>query len=714
MTWFITHKPAYDTDFIELSKELQKRATQAHAELAQDPVTPRGNTIKPLQGWENLWRYRIGNYRLIYAADPERQVVQLLTIGPRKDVYERFNYDGAGEGPEIAFGPELAAGLTPTQKVPEWLSHPEWYQSHDQDAADVGERLPQKLTPGRLHRWRVPEVYHEPLMRCLTDDDLMAADVPVWVLERVMDVLWLPQIPQLAQQRDQILLDPEDLARYAEGKLRGFLLHLDEAQRRYVDWPLSGPTLVKGGPGSGKSTVALYRTKALVEHAILTEDTMPRVLFTTFTNPLTAYSASLLSQLLRDGLGLDTNELPPEIEVTTVDKVAMGIVRRAKGYVRPANSQARRDALHYARNALGQPALEGLAALLASGALQNLQDGYLLDEFTWVIEGQNCRTLADYLGAQRVGRGIPFAQSLRERVWELYNAYINDLERQGRITWGQLRQIALDQVQRGAYDRRWDYVIVDEAQDLTPAALALCVELCCDPSGLFLTADANQSLYNRGFRWKDVHDHLQVQGRTRILRRNYRSTRQIATAADDLLADMDEADAEAATQVYVHAGPLPVVYAAEGTTDQARWLTENLWRAAQELRLPINSAAVLAPTNYLAENLAALLKARGLPARYVKSQDVRLEERCVKVMTLHAAKGLEFPIVAIAHVDAERLPRETRATDPEEVKEHLHDQRRLFYVGCTRAMRHLFVTYDRSLPSPFIDLLSDAHWLKLP
>ena len=93
MTWFITYKPLYDTDFIDLSKDLQKRATQVHAELEQDPITPRGNTIKKLTGWENLWRYRIDAYRLIYAANPHSRVVQLLAIGPRKDIYRRFNYD---------------------------------------------------------------------------------------------------------------------------------------------------------------------------------------------------------------------------------------------------------------------------------------------------------------------------------------------------------------------------------------------------------------------------------------------------------------------------------------------------------------------------------------------------------------------------------------------------------------------------------------------
>lgn len=165
-------------------------------------------------------------------------------------------------------------------------------------------------------------------------------------------------------------------------------------------------------------------------------------------------------------------------------------------------------------------------------------------------------------------------------------------------------------------------------------------------------------------------------------------------------------------QEFVHAGPPPAIYAADGTADQARWLAEQIWRAAQDLRLPIHGAAVLVPSNRLGEAFAELLVEQGLPARFMASNKVRLEERCVKVMTLHAAKGLEFPIVALAHVEGDRLPRETGITDAQELQEHLYNQRRLFYVGCTRAMRYLFITYDRSLPSPFLDDLSDERWLR--
>jgi superfamily I DNA/RNA helicase len=354
-----------------------------------------------------------------------------------------------------------------------------------------------------------------------------------------------------------------------------------------------------------------------------------------------------------------------------------------------------------------------LDKLLVSTALQHLRDGYLLKEFEWVIEGQNCRTLDAYLDAQRAGRAIPFNASLRSAVWKVYEVYRDHLQAQGLFTWGQVRQFALDRVTAGEFARRWDYVIVDEAQDLPPAALALCVELCRDPTGLFLTADANQSLYNRGFRWRSVHDQLQVAGRTRILRRNYRSTRQIAEAAGDLLAGMDGADAEAAGQEFVHGGPLPVTYAARGGEDQARWLADQICAATRHLRLPVNAAAVLVPSNSLGRALAGQLEEHDLPAKFMSSKEVRLEERCVKVMTLHAAKGLEFPIVGIAHVEAGRMPGETNATDPEDIREHMENQRRVLYVGCTRAMRHLFLTYDRSIPSPFLAMLSDERWAKL-
>jgi len=705
-TWQITHKPAYTADFIELNKNLQQAVVSAMQELEQDPITPRGNTIKKMKGFTNVYRYRLGDFRLLYAAELEAHMVQLLAIGPRGTVYKRFDFPG-WDAPEtaVAFGPELAA-------QPEWMAHPEWFQQESPK-----EKLPRKLTPALLEKWRIDPQYHDPLMRCLYEDDLLAVPehkVPADVLGRVMNGLYPATVEQLATQPDQVLFDPEDLARYAEGTLSGFLLRLDRQQEPLTNWALSGPTLVKGGPGSGKSTVALYRLREIVAHHLEQTGEVPSVLFTTYTNALINSSEALLRQLLRDVLQLKPNgKLPKEIRITTLHKTAQWIGRHSGEKFEMAYDSHRLEALHAALASLQPKALGDAAKIATANALAGLRDDYLLTEFDWVIEGQNCCSEADYLAASRTGRGIPFSAARRTAVWQLYTAYRDNLLAQGRFTWGHLIQKALDEVQSGNFTNRWDYVIVDEAQDLPPAALALAVELCRDPAGVFLTADANQSLYNRGFRWRSVHDKLNVQGRTRILPRNYRSTRQVAAAAAEIMAPLPDFDGEAMKQEYIHAGPPPVIYGATGSADQWRWIAQQIYQAARHLRLPVNAAAVLVYSSSVGQSLAEALSQRGLPAKFMNSSQFDLDEPCIKVTTLHAAKGLEFPIVVVAHVEAGRLPRETEATDPEEVATHLEEQRRLFYVGCTRAMRHLFVAYDRQIPSPFLADLSAERWQRI-
>jgi len=64
-------------------------------------------------------------------------------------------------------------------------------------------------------------------------------------------------------------------------------------------------------------------------------------------------------------------------------------------------------------------------------------------------------------------------------------------------------------------------------------------------------------------------------------------------------------------------------------------------------------------------------------------------EDCVQLMTLHSAKGLEFPLVFICGLEDGLFPYERSADD----LEGLEEERRLCYVGMTRAMKELYMTY---------------------
>ncbi len=67
------------------------------------------------------------------------------------------------------------------------------------------------------------------------------------------------------------------------------------------------------------------------------------------------------------------------------------------------------------------------------------------------------------------------------------------------------------------------------------------------------------------------------------------------------------------------------------------------------------------------------------------------EKNAVTLMTLHAAKGLEFPVVFIAGMEEGLFPLYQVTPDPSELEE----ERRLCYVGITRAMKKLYITYAR-------------------
>ncbi|MDB5325780.1 MAG: pcrA, partial [Phycisphaerales bacterium] len=87
----------------------------------------------------------------------------------------------------------------------------------------------------------------------------------------------------------------------------------------------------------------------------------------------------------------------------------------------------------------------------------------------------------------------------------------------------------------------------------------------------------------------------------------------------------------------------------------------------------------------------------------------------VTLMTLHAAKGLEFPAVAIIGLEEGVLPHSRARTSPDELEE----ERRLFFVGVTRAEQRLFLSRayartlmgrrERTVQSPFIKEMPEEH-----
>ncbi len=121
--------------------------------------------------------------------------------------------------------------------------------------------------------------------------------------------------------------------------------------------------------------------------------------------------------------------------------------------------------------------------------------------------------------------------------------------------------------------------------------------------------------------------------------------------------------------------------------DRAMNLGE-LVSSAQQFEDELEFADMSQDESTLARRLQAFLERISLVS---DADSVDADQGTVTLMTLHAAKGLEFPVVAITGVEEGLLPHDRAVAEAEEVEE----ERRLCFVGITRAMQRLFLTYTR-------------------
>jgi mRNA-degrading endonuclease RelE of RelBE toxin-antitoxin system len=87
--WLLGMTKDFRKSIKAIDRKLQGRILGAISEISEDPVTPRGDTVKPLSGdRQKFWRYRIGDFRLVYLPDKENHQITLCTFAPRGGAYD--------------------------------------------------------------------------------------------------------------------------------------------------------------------------------------------------------------------------------------------------------------------------------------------------------------------------------------------------------------------------------------------------------------------------------------------------------------------------------------------------------------------------------------------------------------------------------------------------------------------------------------------------
>lgn len=684
-TWTPSPTRTFLNELLNLPRNVSRRVPRIIEVLENDPISAQGDARK-LRQYENVYRVRIGDYRLIYSFG--QGWVKLLSIRHRSDAYK-------GELPDVETPPvPNPSVLKPLLTQPTSESYVAVLPSIELPAtflsSSITTALPYKLTPILLKQWHIPEEYWSNLLSIQNADALLDLPIPHEFINRILDILFPRSIEELAAQPEYLLKEPEDLNRFVEGNLIDFLLKLDPNQERLKNLESNQPILITGGPGSGKSIIALYRVQKLVELGY------QPILFTTYTNTLVKYSEQLLEQLLGR---------PPQqarVKVATADSIALRYYAEVYGEPTFATPNQCLGCLQRAIEITDIPAGE------VQQQLEELGITYLLEEILDVIEARGL-TREEYLVKIRRGRLIRLRRNIREAIWAIYQTWQVRMDRNGYITWEQLRRKALEVVTQ-LPQKPYQALIIDEAQDLSPVSLRLLLALVPSFQNVYLTADASQSIFQRGFSWKQVHADLQVRQR-RLIVRNYRNTEQITTACATILQGTDAGDAKCINQKpSAYQGNPPTLLLVDNQQQEIQAIREFFTMAARQFHLPLHSSAVLCRTQQLCQKITQQLTQAGMEAEFVDGIMFDINKPYIKVLTLHSAKGLEFPFVVVMGLTEGSLPFIKPTTLLEEEPAAINEQRRLFYVGCSRAMRALMVCGSRSKPSPFLDSLCPPLW----
>src|SRR5688572_2091615 len=448
MSFELLHKPTFTNQLLALPKEYMAQVLEKVERLRQDP-NPDGKVKKKLKGYKHdVYRLRSGDLRIIYTI--AANCVALLGVADRKAVYRGQALDVQGTSIDDETLKEIADALEPAPEQPK----PTPIKSN--------EVLPQPITSELLTRLRIDPQLFPSLLACRTVHDLTKVEVPSEVLDRVFDAVMDPNFDLVVTEPSFVTGPTENLLRFKEGDLLGFLLKLDQEQERFVTWAVNaaGPTLLKGGPGTGKSTVALYRAQQLLT-TLRESGLTPKILFTTYTNALVNFSKQLLASLL----GNDAEW----VEVRTADSIAREIFanRGANPNIASSNilNSIMRSAVTATLKSFDRTQLQQQAKIQL---LTRLTPDYLVEEVCSVIDGRGMSSLDEYLQAPRAGRSVPLNKTQRSAVWELRQKFLRLLSAQGMVTWQQIRSIALNKALNSDVSARYDAVLIEEAQDIEP------------------------------------------------------------------------------------------------------------------------------------------------------------------------------------------------------------------------------------------------------
>jgi mRNA-degrading endonuclease RelE of RelBE toxin-antitoxin system len=720
-----------DKEILKLPRAVKGAIYDFQRKFREDPNS-NGLQLKQLAGNSRLYSARVtDDYRALLLRVTGTEYL-LVAVKPRGAVYENLERYAFGVNP-VSGGIEFIdvidteqAALALAAATPSLVAAAAAAVA-ESAAREAGE--PRAGSPGppgtpaplfsaysdaQLLELGVAESLLPLIARLATEDELLAlAEIAPQLTgevllalhdgrspEEVLEQVTTPVLPDepvdvadfataLARPATVVTTDDAALRAALAGDFARWQVFLHPVQRKIVERSCNGPARVSGGPGTGKTIVALHRVKHLVDR--LPPGAGKDVLFTTFNKNL---AADLRGRLVE----LAGPDILDRVEVVNIDSLAAKVIADAEPGARRRhwiNDNAR--------------AVELWEDLLLELGEKGWDAGFLHDEWSQVVLGQALGSREEYFRARRAGRGRTLNRVQRAEVWRLVEQFTKRLAEANLWTFRQMAAQAarIERARAESGNHRYRHVVVDEAQDLSPAHwMLLRAMVAPGPNDMFLAGDTHQRIYDSYVSLGSLG--IAIRGRSSRLTLSYRSTHEILTVAEVLLGGQSWDDLDGGTDTLdgyrsVLRGPRPSLRGYPAWADELG----GMLRQVREWH-PVDGAppsiGIAVPERRLMPEVENYLNEHGVLAAAIGADGPRKPD-AVHVGTLHRFKGLEYQRMIVAGVSADAIPaarvEAVRDTDPQRYEREIKQARSLLFVASTRARDSLVISWHGK-PSPFL------------
>lgn len=449
-------------------------------------------------------------------------------------------------------------------------------------------------------------------------------------------------------------------------------LFLHPSQKKLVETMYDGPMLVEGGPGTGKTVVGMHRALYLSQNHYRAAD-QKKVLICTYSVKLAKIIEEKIKALY------EMQNIPAaqqNIDVLGVDSY----ISQTLG---DRNLRVDMDRL--------DEIIRKVADQIKEQALAQKWDAHSFEkEYYEVIDRMHVETLEDYLKVDRTGSGNALTKGQREEIWP----YLEQVLRQKKdgnvhsyVDRAYLMKALLDE---GQIQKKYDAIIIDEAQDLEGIRIqVLCESIKAGTGNICILSDENQRIFQMRS-WK-MGAGVEIKGRSHRLRINYRTTKQIHDYAREQFSEMELVDKVKREYISLIGGEAPEVKHFVSEAEENREIVKYAKKLLEEYQ-PYEICIVAGRKKKL-KDIQAIFDYEDIPCINLTGNDAHMVKDKINLCTTKGVKGLEFAAVILANYN---MIGTDMAIYQEDSQAKVNFEKMVEcekYVALTRARDKVIITY---------------------